>query len=386
MKSLLISILLACLVFSATETPACTGIYASDGKMTLAGNNEDFWLCNTKMWFVPGDGEERFGRVYFGFEDMYPQGGMNEKGLFFDGFATQRCEVKNSLDKPKYKGQITDDVMASCATVDEVIEFLSRYNLQILENAMFMFGDSHGDSVIIEGDEFLRKQGRFQVVTNFYQSRTNPEDVSCRRFKIATRLFAESPEISVDLFRRVLAAVHVELTSPTQYSNIYDLENKVVYLYHFHNFENVVKIDLAAELAKGAHTCDLPALFPNTFASKHFEKWRENEMQKQRAERRDSSIDPATYNDYIGAYIVTKGVYKGMSFSLTLEQNKLFVRITGGESFELIPEGQDRFFQIGNHGSQDFSFTRDVEGKITHATYEFFMRKIEAKRISTGSE
>ena len=40
----------------------------------------------------------------------------------------------------------------------------ARHDLRFLENAMLMFADRSGDSVIIEGDEFLRKEGRFQVV------------------------------------------------------------------------------------------------------------------------------------------------------------------------------------------------------------------------------
>jgi len=225
MRNFLTAILLACLVFSGATASACTGIYASDGKTALAGNNEDFWLSNTKMWFVPGEGGT-YGRVYFGFEDMNPQGGMNEKGLFYDGFATQRCEVKSSLRKERYRGNIADDAMARCATVEEVIELFSRYNLQFLENAMLFFGDANGDSVIIEGDAFVRKQGRYQICTNFYQSLTKPEEIACGRFKIATRMFEESVDISVDLFRRILAAAHVELFSPTQYSNVYDLKKQ----------------------------------------------------------------------------------------------------------------------------------------------------------------
>ena len=47
----------------------------------------------------------------------------------------------------------------------------------------------------------------------------------------------------------------------TQYSNVYDLKKGLVFLYHFHNFEEVVCIDLKKELEKGAHEIDLPSLF-----------------------------------------------------------------------------------------------------------------------------
>ena len=363
---------------------ACTGIFASHGETVLAGNNEDFWDCDTKTWFVPAQ-EGKYGRIYFGFKDMNPQGGMNDQGLFFDGFATERCEVRESLHKPRFSGHIADEAMATCATVEEVISLFSRYNLQFMENAMLMFGDAAGDSVIIEGDVFLRKKGRFQVVTNFYQSLADSEKIPCSRYKIATRLFEESPDISVDLFRRILASVHCEIFSPTVYSNIYDLKNKVVYLYHFHNYENVVEIDLAEELKKGAHTRDLPSLFPPTFAEKHFIKWKEDDTERKRAERRDPTVDPGIYPDYAGNYVAVEGVYAGMTLSVVLDGGKLFVEIPGQERFDLIPEGKDRFFQIGVYGSQDLTFIRDAEGKVTHLTYEFFMRKIEARRIGANT-
>jgi hypothetical protein len=310
---------------------------------------------------------------------------MNEKGLFYDGFATQRCEVKNSLDRERYDGNIADDVMATCATVDEVIEVFERYNLQFLENAMLFFGDANGDSVIIEGDSFVRKEGSYQVCTNFYQSITKPEDITCGRFKIANRMFEESPEISVDLFRRILAAVHIEVISPTQYSNVYDLKNRIVYLYHFHNYENVVKVDLMEELEKGAHTLDLPSLFPETFAAGHFKLWRENDMEKKRAERRDATVDPATFDDYTGSYVVFEGVYAGATFRVSRKEDTLVLGITGMDDLELIPEGKDRFFQIGDYGSQDLAFFRNKDGKVVRLAYEIFMRKIEAKKIRSDS-
>ena len=68
------------------EGQGCTIFYAADDNVALGGNNEDFWNPFTYMWFVPGE-SGTYGRVYFGFEDGYPQGGVNEAGLFFDGAA-----------------------------------------------------------------------------------------------------------------------------------------------------------------------------------------------------------------------------------------------------------------------------------------------------------
>jgi hypothetical protein len=46
----------------------CSVIYATDGKLMLGGNNEDYFNPLTKVWFIPGEAGS-FGRVYFGFGD-----------------------------------------------------------------------------------------------------------------------------------------------------------------------------------------------------------------------------------------------------------------------------------------------------------------------------
>jgi hypothetical protein len=58
-----------------------------------------------------------------------------------------------------------------------------------------------------------------------------------------------------------MAAAHQDgPRARTVYTNVYDLVNRVVYLYYFSDYEHVAVLDLQEELAKGAY--DLPALFP----------------------------------------------------------------------------------------------------------------------------
>jgi hypothetical protein len=53
-------------------------------------------------------------------------------------------------------------------------------------------------------------------------------------------------------------------------STVYDLKQKVIYLYHFHDFENVVEIHVAEELAKGERVVEMPSLFPAKPAFERF--------------------------------------------------------------------------------------------------------------------
>ena len=96
----------------------------------------------------------------------------------------------------------------------------------------------------------LAQQGGHQVATNFYQTLTAPKDVTCWRYRTAVELLENMEELSVESMRDVLDAVHVEGHSSTLYSNVYDLQNKLVYLYYFHNYDEVVVLDLAEELAQ----------------------------------------------------------------------------------------------------------------------------------------
>ena len=62
---------------------SCTIFAASFGNTVLYGNNEDYNIPNTYYWVNPSGGGT-YGGVYVGFDNLSPQGGINEKGLAFD--------------------------------------------------------------------------------------------------------------------------------------------------------------------------------------------------------------------------------------------------------------------------------------------------------------
>ena len=247
---------------------ACTAFMMSDGDKVLVGNNEDYTIPYTRVWFVPPENGQ-FGRVYFGYENWSPQGGMNDQGLFFDFFATKPLEVENSKDKPKFKGPIIDTMTSTCATVEDVIKMFSGMNLEFMLKFQMFIVDKKGDAAIIEGDEIVRKSGQYQIVTNFYQSKV-PENKrpcewhrrSCQKYKIAESMIKEIETPTVAHFRDILDSTHRETTfATTLYSNIYDLKKGLVYLYYLHDFEKEVVFDLKKELEKGRHYYILPNLF-----------------------------------------------------------------------------------------------------------------------------
>ena len=369
---LLTGLLIAVLLVPVAR--ACTAFVVFRNGTALAGNNEDFWQTDTKMWIVPRTGSTRgsagkYGRVYFGFNNFFPQGGMNESGLFFDGFATARNPVKNSLDLPRFSGNIVDNVMANCGSVAEVVAVFEKHNLSFLENAMLMFGDRQGDSVIIEGDKMLRINGDHQVVTNFYQSLTPKEKCPCNRYKTAAAMLDAGNPGSVENCRDILAATCQTGSAPTQYSNVYDLKKGRVYLYHFQDFENVVCINLAEELDKGASEIDLPSLFPEKEKFKRFKEARAKQILQKTEARRDRTFDPARLQDYVGTYSFDTGQAAKVKISMAQKGTGLFGSRAGEtESIEIFPEGNDTFFRFGENGLEVYVFRRDADNQVVAVT------------------
>ena len=272
MKRIFIILLSTLIILPSATLLSCTMFTLTKNGNTLVGNNEDWSNPNTKIWFVlPENGKN--GIVYFGFDNFSPQGGMNDQGLVFDYMATPPLNVKNSLHKETYRGNLMNKVMKECATVEEALKLIDKYNLKYFRRFQVMIVDKSGASTIIEGDVIHRKKNDFQVCTNFYLSQLKQgEVIPCDRYKIATDLLTKN-ELTVDVFRNILAAVHQEGDlGGTQYSNIYDVNRGLIYLYHFHNYENVIIINLEEELKKGEHTIDLPSLFPDTYAAIKYRK------------------------------------------------------------------------------------------------------------------
>ncbi len=263
-------ILLISLLTIALHAPsqACTVFSAAQGDIILAAANKDWDNINTRILFLPAS-EGKYGRVYFGYqipEGFQNSGGMNDQGLWYDGASLpERSDIRNHYNKPTVKGELCEKALEECATVEEVIEMYTKYYSPHWQGHS-MWADKYGNSVIIEYGEkdvvFVRKNSAHQVMTNFYVSDSaNFRWYNCYRFKTANNMLKNSNEISLNLFRSTLDAVHATGLMPTVYSNIYDLKNGEIYVYNFHNYDEAVKLNLQKEFAKGEQYLKLPQLF-----------------------------------------------------------------------------------------------------------------------------
>jgi hypothetical protein len=265
MKHLACFLLIILFLFLSSPTDGCTIIMVAKGKIVLAGNNEDWRNPKTKIWFIPAT-EGEYGRVCVGFDNMFAQGGMNDQGLFIDANALSPTGWEPIEGKPDFQGALIDRILAECATVEDAIAFCDKYNIRGLAQARFPIADRTGASMVVEYGQgkvqYVRKTGIYQIATNFVISNVKGKTYPCTRYMVANKMLKNAEDISLDLVRGVLSATHQEGLYPTLYSNICDLKNGILYLYNFHNFEEVVKFNLEEELKKGRKVYDIPSLFP----------------------------------------------------------------------------------------------------------------------------
>jgi len=262
---------------SDTIPRTCTIFTAAQGDKVLFGNNEDYTNPNTYYWVIPSS-EGNFGGVYVGFDNLSPQGGINEKRLAFDTNGLPPADLNPRSELPAAPpGWIVETIMKEAATVEEAIDIARRYhryNWGLPMKYQVFLADATGDAVVIStGSEdelaFTRKQegDGYLVSTNFNQG--NPEnrygDLPCWRYDTATMMLREiqsEEDLTVCHFRSILDAVHVEgAATNTIYSNVFDLRDGVIYLYHWHQFDEVVTLNVAQELARAPSPTRIRDLF-----------------------------------------------------------------------------------------------------------------------------
>jgi hypothetical protein len=349
------------------EASACTAIFISAGGTVLVGNNEDASMPLSKLWVVPGEGAKH-SRLCLGYAgDTVIQAGVNEAGLWFDSFSVEEKPVAASPGESVFAGDMHDRILAECATVEQVVALLRRYSNPFLSDNMLMVGDRTGASAIIEGNAVLPRRGPYQIITNFRQSEHPKGSEVCGRYRIAEAMLKAQPRVTMDRVRKILAAVHQEGPVPTIYSYICDLRNGKLYLYHFHNFENVVVLDVKQELAKGKHTQSLAELFPTTFAAEEFASQSAAAREVRQAGRRYQQFDPKTYREFAGRYVVNSPAeMAGVIVVVTAGTDRLRAELSDGNLRELIPESPASFsVWEPDHRGTIVTFLRDEAGYVT---------------------
>ena len=233
---------------------------------TFVGNNEDFWNSNTRIWFEKGKNGD-YGSAYVGFDNRFPQGGINEKGLAFDGLTVPFREIKSNPNKLTCDATTLYNVMKKCQNIDEVYTFLSKYDLSIFNAAMLLYVDQGGKYLIVEGDTMIKGNNNEYLLSNFCPSKTkDPSDVKLPRYQSGRKLMESHIDTSLTYLKTLSDTLHQSWKGNlggTVYTTIYDLNEKTIHLYFYHDYKRSVTFKLADELNKKDAIIDIPKLFPN---------------------------------------------------------------------------------------------------------------------------
>ena len=103
----------------------------------------------------------------------------------------------------------------------------------------------------------VRKEGVYQVITNFNVLNPGLGQYPCERYENAVWMLKDiehEDDLTVEYFTSILKKTH---SGGTTYSTIYDPVNSIVYLYNHHNFDWVVVFDVNDELEEGYHSYDV---------------------------------------------------------------------------------------------------------------------------------
>jgi len=242
------ALVLAGLALVSLPMSACTIFVLTDTNRALFCNNEDWSNPKPRIWFLPaGDGYH--GAVYVGFDDGSAQGGLNTEGLAYDAVGGYTEQWNPDPHLPDVRGNPGQRMLETCATVQDAIAFFRSHNTPSFRRSKILVADRTGASAIIGV-----RDGQLVV----------EPDHQCRGFGFGHHTLdaalAQRPEPTVANGFKILRDCRQGGPYATKYSNIYDLKNGDIFLYPAPDGDDEVKLNLAAELAKGAHYYEMPQI------------------------------------------------------------------------------------------------------------------------------
>lgn len=239
-------------------------IFSFDQNETVfVGNNEDGCSPNPKYRIIPGT-HENYGKIIFSFDNNWGQGGMNEKGLFFDWIYQSDEESTWQEDplKKNYLGNLSEKILADCASVDEALAYYEEYNEPGFESSLIVLVDTSGLSAFVMWDNKELSIQKCQGRCVWGRGGNS----------IVDKLKSIDGFIDQKQMPELLNVAHQEGQYPTLYSNIYDLKKGLISLFYYHNFEEQVVIDLNEELKKGQHSVELKDIFKTQIPKEDLER------------------------------------------------------------------------------------------------------------------
>lgn len=262
-NQLKIIILLFCIIAGVKASNACSILYYIDkqtGKIYVV-NNEDYWYdVKAYIKIIPAKNNE-LARLWYGWDD-FAQGGVNEAGLFFDGAVTPEQSEIPGYSKPS--GNLGDDILASCKTVNEAVAILEEKKIA-LKNAHMLFGDKMGNASVVEWIDGKKRvtslSGNYLIATNFLLADTTKGNYPCYRYSAMEKEIDRLESSGIPIGLREVGNIGAKAVQPPQeidgktggtlYSSFFNLTDmEFVLVYQLDN-SKITKLNLNTEFAKG---------------------------------------------------------------------------------------------------------------------------------------
>ncbi|MFC1766777.1 hypothetical protein ACFL6U_32470 [Planctomycetota bacterium] len=232
----------------AVTVNACTIFVLTDAKQTLFCNNEDWISPETRLWFVPG-GEDYYGCLYVGFNNGWGQGGLNTEGLAYDWVAGYTQEWQPGPELKTARGNPSERMLESCATVEEAITFFKTYKDPSFSHARILLADKTGASAVIGA-----KDGKLDI-----QTKHQSHGFGYGEKQLHTLLPQKStPTLSNGV--ALLRACKQPGRASTKYANVFNLTTGDIWLLPRPDLQAQVQLNLTEEMKKGPHYYDIPKI------------------------------------------------------------------------------------------------------------------------------
>lgn len=250
--------LLAVIMISSGNIFACSIFSALQDGANFFASNEDFYFKDPVVCIEPGN-KKNYSYIVFGWESYYPsypQGGVNEKGVCLDWATVPSQKFIDDPTKKQLDEDIFMKILKNCANVSEAIDLISKYNCSHFAEEHLLIADREGNSVVVEwnGSEvvFIKREGNYQVITNFNISNPKLGWYPCNRFdKINDNFKSNKAPITFDFLKDTLNDTHQEGEYPTIYSYIVNTKDMTITIYFQHNYDKRYILKFNDVLKKG---------------------------------------------------------------------------------------------------------------------------------------
>jgi hypothetical protein len=276
MAATMLIIFSAWVVLEFVKPPSCTIFTAVQDETVLFGNNEDYHSSELVIGFYPPT-PAGYGSVHLGFR--HPDGSIefggavNDQGLAWDVNGLPYARLNPHPEKPY--SHATDNYLTTitkqATTVAEAVRIAHKFDFGSAMEIQIHVADATGDAVVISAGPDYEMAFTWKPVGDGYLVSTNfnlenPKNGTIGwRYETATSMLAKlgsAQDLTREYAAEILNAVHLEnLDSYTLYSNIFDLKNRVIYLYYMAQYDEMVQLNISDELAKGKRILEMRELF-----------------------------------------------------------------------------------------------------------------------------